>query len=65
LPTANVTQEPGTITPVQVPVASTPSATDQKAKTDAQAAQRRRPSQAQRPQQPAEQPARSPFFFFR
>ena len=65
LPTANMTQEPGTITPVEIPVAASVAPADQKPKAEAQPAQRRRPSQAQR-QPPAEQrPTRSPFSFFR
>jgi len=52
LPAANMTQEPGTITPTEVPAAAAASAQpDQKAKTDAQAAPKKprpAPSQASR-----------------
>jgi hypothetical protein len=75
LPAANMTQEPGTITPVEVPAAAAASAQpDQKPKAEAPAAQQKRPrpaaSQASRdaprPPAPVEQRSRSPFnFFFR
>lgn len=68
LPAANMIAEPGTIKPVEVPVAATAGATDQK-KTDAPAAiqQRRRPTPSQRDvqRQQEQQRFRSPFFFFR
>jgi hypothetical protein len=73
LPAANMIAEPGTIPPVEIPVASTPGATDQKPRVDpAQQAQQRRPrpSQAaretqQRQEQQQYQRFRSPFSFFR
>lgn len=67
LPVANTIQEPGTIKPVEIPVAATGAQADQKAKADAQAAnqQRRpRPSQAAPAQRP-QAPVFSPFSFFR
>ena len=69
LPTANINQEPGTITPVEIPVAAPATETEQKPK-EAQPTQPRRPrpSQAARDaqrQQEQQQRFRSPFFFFR
>ncbi len=61
--TANLNQEPGTITPVEIPVAS-PAQADQK-KVETQAAnQPRRPRPAAQPA-PAQTPFFSPFSFFR
>jgi hypothetical protein len=63
LPTANLNQEPGTITPVEIPVASP--AQDEQKKTETQAAnQPRRPRPAAQPA-PAPTPFFSPFSFFR
>jgi hypothetical protein len=68
LPSANMTQEPGTITPVEIPVAGKGAQSDQKPKADAQAANQ--PPRKPRPaaQAPAPPPAPSffsPFSFFR
>ena len=67
LPTANMTQEPGTITPVEVPVATAPSAVDQKPKTTEVRPAPRRPRPAQQQTQQTQRPPAffSPFGFFR
>jgi hypothetical protein len=74
LPVANTIQEPGTITPAEVPVAATGAQTSPKPKTEPQAVnqpRRPRPSLASpRPQQPQQYPQQqrsffSPFSFFR
>jgi uncharacterized protein len=71
LPTANMTQEPGTIKPAEIPLARP--AQEQKPKSEAQVAQQRRPRPAQsqtqtqtQPQQPAPRLPSffSPFSFF-
>jgi len=64
LPAANMTAEPGTITPKEIPTAATE---DGKEKTEAQAANQQQKKPAPRPTQaqPAHRPFFSPFNFFR
>jgi hypothetical protein len=63
LPAANMTQEPGTIPPAEIPVAATTAQTDQKPKTDAHAAsQPKKPRPAAPAAPPPPQRQTSPFF---
>lgn len=64
LPAANMTAEPGTITPKEIPAAATE---DGKEKSEAQAAtqQQKKPPPRPTQAQPAQRPFFSPFSFFR
>ena len=65
LPSANMTAEPGTITPVEVPTAATDAQGEQKSKADAQAANQQKKPRPQAPPVQRQSPFFSPFGFFR
>jgi hypothetical protein len=63
LPTANLTQEPGTITPVEIPVAAPAQAAERKPKTEAQQAANQPPRRQRPPAQAPAPPPPAPSFF--